>query len=275
MDSPQTTHEAETTAANMPFVSRWNHLVSTTNWEKGRIIFEWRQALVAEDALVQQYSDERWSELVGGVSSQHVGRLRRVYERFTDQRETYPGLYWSHFAAALDWDDAEMWLEGAVHDGWSVAAMRATRSETLQLTEAPPDPNDELLAAANGDDPGTEDAAPLVLDDNTVPLESPAAASASSAGVESEGSAAVDFLGDVITEGLDQASLTEGDADLGVAAVQLVNLDELPDDLRDAFESFKLAILRHKMSGWREIAVAEVLTALDALKQLALAPAAS
>ena len=25
-----------------PFVGRWNELVSTTNWEKGRLIGEWR-----------------------------------------------------------------------------------------------------------------------------------------------------------------------------------------------------------------------------------------
>ncbi len=29
-------------------------------------------------------------------------------------------------------------------------------------------------------------------------------------------------------------------------------LAELPDDVTEAFESFKLAILRHKMEGWNE-----------------------
>ena len=31
--------------ATQPFVGRWNRLVSTTNWEKGRIILQWREAL--------------------------------------------------------------------------------------------------------------------------------------------------------------------------------------------------------------------------------------
>ena len=30
--------------ASDSFVGRWNTLVSTTNWEKGRIIQQWREA---------------------------------------------------------------------------------------------------------------------------------------------------------------------------------------------------------------------------------------
>ena len=52
------------------------------------------------------------------------------------------------------------------------------------------------------------------------------------------------------------------------------NLAELPDDLADAFESFKLAILRHKTSGWVEISRDDVLASLDALKALAVTPSA-
>ena len=105
--------------------------MSTTNWEKGRIIFQWRAALVAADTQAAEYADEAWSRRVGGVSPQHVGRLRRVHERFAAARGQFPGLFWSHFQAALDWDDAEMWLEGAVQSRWSVADMRRRRSETL------------------------------------------------------------------------------------------------------------------------------------------------
>ena len=65
-----------------PFLGQWNRLVSTTNWEKGRIIHEWRQALVAAAAPASEHADEAWSLRVGSVTGQHVGRLRRVYERF-------------------------------------------------------------------------------------------------------------------------------------------------------------------------------------------------
>ena len=52
------------------------------------------------------------------------------------------------------------------------------------------------------------------------------------------------------------------------------DLGKLPDDLTEAFESFKLAILRHKSSGWQEVTLEEILGTLEALKELALAPSA-
>ena len=122
MDAEQTVETFVAEEAGREFLGQWNRLVSTTNWEKGRIIANWRQALVAAAAQPQEYSDEAWSRQVGNVSGQHVGRLRRVYERFGAVRNDYSGLYWSHYQAALDWDDAEMWLEGAVQNRWSNAS---------------------------------------------------------------------------------------------------------------------------------------------------------
>ena len=122
--------------ASQPYVGRWSRLVSTTNWEKGRIIVEWRESLVSQGLPVVEYSDEAWGRLVGGVTGQHVGRLRRVYQRFGRVQDQYAGLYWSHFQAALDWNDAEMWLEGAKQSGWSVAQMRDQRWTTLGKVEA-------------------------------------------------------------------------------------------------------------------------------------------
>ena len=117
--------------ASLPFVGQWNHLVSNTNWEKGRIIYQWREALRASGAPATEYSDDAWSRRVGGVTGQHVGRLRRVFQRFGGAHADYAGLYWSHFQAAIDWDDAEMWLEGAGQNAWSVSHMRQQRWETL------------------------------------------------------------------------------------------------------------------------------------------------
>src|SRR5690606_37241881 len=88
--------------ASRPFVSNWHQLISSTNWEKGRIIATWRQALIASGAEASHYSDEVWAQMVGAVTSQHVGRLRRVFDRFGVSHPEYPGLYWSHFHAALD-----------------------------------------------------------------------------------------------------------------------------------------------------------------------------
>ena len=69
---------------SQPFVGRWNHLVSTTNWEKGQIIYQWREALINAQAPAGDYADDAWARRVGGVTAQHVGRLRRVYHRFGD-----------------------------------------------------------------------------------------------------------------------------------------------------------------------------------------------
>ena len=114
------TEEQSSDDVALRFVGQWNRLISTTNWEKGRIICEWRETLMTDGVPVMQYSDEAWAQLVGNVTSQHVGRLRRVFQRFGDVFDQYEGLYWSHFQAALDWDDAEMWLEGAIQDRKSV-----------------------------------------------------------------------------------------------------------------------------------------------------------
>ena len=51
------------------------------------------------------------------------------------------------------------------------------------------------------------------------------------------------------------------------------SLPPLPADLNEAFELMKLAILAHKVCGWAEIARDDVLSVLESLKQLALAPA--
>src|SRR5262245_7413177 len=124
-------------AASERYLGEWKHLVSTTNWEKGRIIAQWRAALVESGVAASEYSDDAWSRYVGNVTPQPVWRWRRVFGGFVDARETYPGLYWSHFQAALDWSDAEMWLEGAVQNGWSISEMRRTRWETLGGDAAP------------------------------------------------------------------------------------------------------------------------------------------
>ena len=61
--------------------------------------------------------------------------------------------------------------------------------------------------------------------------------------------------------------------DIPAAGVHIEGLPPLPVDLNEAFELFKLAILNHKISGWREIGRNDVLAVLESLRQLALAPA--
>jgi hypothetical protein len=269
--SDTSTHEATIGE----YVGQWNRLVSTTNWEKGRIIKQWRAALEAEGAAVQEYSDEAWCRRVGGVSSQHVGRLRRVAERFGESRGDYAGLFWSHFLAALDWSDAEMWLEGAVQNGWSVSQTRYQRWEALG---APADqrPRDEDVITADLD----EDAVALLRGDDADPIvirDAPSMVYPADQSDVSTGGAQGGIEFDTAAAG--EGATFDPDNPLGATGEQMPQpyrafeqLGDLPEDILDALESFKLAILRHKMGGWNDVSSDDVLGALDALRQLVLAP---
>jgi hypothetical protein len=260
MDEPA----AVVVEASTEYVGRWNLLISTTNWEKGRIIAEWRTALQQADAPAASYTDDAWSQQVGGVTPQHVGRLRRVCERFGDVYEQYPGLYWSHFQAALDWPDAEMYLEGAVRNDWSVAQMRNQRWEAmggepeLQPREA------DIVACELDEDVSVRNDGPL-----------PATISESMGEVrgaddfsEYDDAESASFDGDASS-----VSGTASDAPSAPLLRPFESLPPLPADLKEAFELMKLAILAHKVCGWSEIARDDVLSVLESLKQLALAPA--
>ena len=255
--------------ASQPFIGRWQRLVSTTNWEKGRIITEWRTALVAAGAAVAEYADEAWARRVGGVTGQHVGRLRRVYQRFGQACADYAGLYWSHFQAALDWDDAELWLEGAVASAWSVADMRGKRWEAMGALAAER-PRDEDIVVAEVD----EDVVPP-LDQDSVSSNAPGSSAEPPSRPLPEGPDFGDEEG-VRPAGREPAGAAIFADEPPGEAVPFVrpfeNLAELPEDLAEAFEAFKLAILRHKTDQWRQISREDVLASLDALKELALAP---
>jgi hypothetical protein len=265
--APEVPLEEQTLVASEPYIGKWNRLVSTTNWEKGRIICQWREVLEASGAPVTAYSDETWSRLVGGVTGQHVGRLRRIYQRFGEKQSQYAGLYWSHFFAAGDWDDAEMWLEGAVQNRWSVSQMRAQRWETLGQV-AGEQPTDDVVVADRDEDltasSAREALAPNVNNEY-----------ADAPGPRHEGPDFGDDDGATARgDGASYVSAVDGEG----TAVDLVrpfaDLPALPDDLSEALDHFKLALLRHKTAGWEEVSRDVALQTLDALRALVLAPSA-
>jgi len=51
---------------------------------------------------------------------------------------------------------------------------------------------------------------------------------------------------------------------------EVIVFPELPDDMADAFDGLKLAVLRHRRDGWREISKADVLTVLGVLCDIAI-----
>ncbi len=258
-------------AESQPFFGRWYRLVSATNWEKGRIIQQWREALQDADAPSSAYSDEAWARSVGGVTAPHAGRLRRVFLRFGGHYETYPGLFWSHFLAAVEWDDAEMWLEGAMRSGWTVDRMREMRweaqgavagNEPVQGAIVNTELEEDMLEPAQGggnprskqmdDDPDRITSGPR--------SEDPDFGEGPSASADEEGPNAEAPKKEAVTKPSELARPFEG-------------LPELPADLGEALELFKLAIIRHKASDWSEVSVTTVLGALDGLRLLATQPA--
>jgi hypothetical protein len=251
------------------FIGRWNHLISTSNWEKGRIISQWRASLADNDAPAAEYSDEAWSRRVGGVSPQHVGRLRRVYDRFDEVRGEYEGLYWSHFHAALDWEDAEMWLEGGVQNGWSVKQMMNQRWETLGSPADSQPTEDDIVSSEVDEDIDTN-----VTADGTLQGEMGVVEDTTSAdeGYDEEDEDDGDDAYD--EDDSDSPTATTASSSTSTAPVRpFESLPSLPEDVQDAMEAFKLSIVRHKLLGWEEFSQADMLACLDALKTLTLTPA--
>lgn len=265
VESPVTPLET----ASLPFVGQWNLLISTTNWEKGRIILNWRQALQAEDADPGDYADDAWAQRVGGVSGQHVGRLRRVFERFGLVYEQYEGLYWSHFQVAIDWDDAEMWLEGAAQNRWSVSGMRRQRAATLGELEKESDEAktedlaefDESLEAGMG----SPDLPTIGEKTRRVQAGEP---ESSPDGSEETPAAVVEPK----VPGDDREPADPPVSSEPRSAQQINDISSLPEDLVDAFEAFKMAILRYRAEPWQTCALEDVTNVLMSLHELAMAP---
>lgn len=252
--------------ASAPYLGQWTKLISTTNWDKGKIIYQWRTSLQEAGAPTSEFADDAWARRVGGVTGQHVGRLRRVFERFGDNYPTYDGLFWSHFQAAIEWDDAEMWLEGAAENKWSVASMRNQRWETMGKLES--DRPDDEIVAADVD----EDYEPAQGNDDEVrgsigEMDGPG-------GPLHEGPDFGDEEQD--THNRESAGLAEGEIGDSTEAPSLVKpfaeIGSMPDDVLDAFEAFKLAIIRHRGSNWEEISQEDMISCLESLKVLVNAP---
>ncbi|MEM8671167.1 MAG: hypothetical protein AAGG48_26825 [Planctomycetota bacterium] len=258
---PQEDDDPQLIELAQPFVGQWNDLISTTNWEKGRIIGDWRQALIESGAASSQYSDDAWARRVGGVTAPHVGRLRRVFERFESSYKTYEGLYWSHFLAALDWDDAPLWLEGAVRESWSVARMREQRWQAHGAVDDQRPTNSQIIEVDTDED--------VVL---------PAQGGGRTKEYGDEPGVAPGPVHEGADFGEEELTSMPSGADAGpkpdvapppAADVNpsqpFAGLPELPDDLADVIEDLKLTILRHKTTGWEDVSADTIQRYLDAI----------
>lgn len=94
--------------------------VSQCRWVVGECAFKWTQR------YARGRTDADFAALIG-LSGDQVYQRRRVWESFGRQKGQFAGLKWSHFYAALNWDDAQDCLHWAEEMGATVAEMRAWR----------------------------------------------------------------------------------------------------------------------------------------------------
>ena len=252
-----------------PIVGKWNVLVSQTNWEKGRIILHWRNELLVAGLPNTAYSDESWAKRVGNVTSQHVGRLRRVSERFGEVHHNFAGLYWSHFHAALEWDDAELWLEGAVQNNWSVARMQVQRWEAVSASDEHKPREEDVFVAEIDEDVysqhsdriegrSVEIGAVSALEELATP---PVAVSVAEPPKKKEQPQRDK------TKPMESASVVPATGEL---LILLKGISEYPADLADSLKLLKVAILSHKLADWKSISAEQVCRSLETLKMLAV-----
>ncbi len=122
-------------------------VISTSSWKLGEIACRWTAA----------YARGRTDADLGaalGMTGDQVYQRRRVWERFSGISDTYRNLSWSHFYAALTWDDAEACLDWACENYATVAEMKAWRTAAHSNTES----SDTYRNQGTDDDPFGEGA---------------------------------------------------------------------------------------------------------------------
>ncbi|MBS0205030.1 MAG: hypothetical protein JSS49_19150 [Planctomycetes bacterium] len=115
-----TTAVAKTEDTESALIARALSALSRCNWEVGECAAQWTKR------FARGRTDADFAALVG-LSPDQVYQRRRVWETFGDVSESYSLLKWSHFYAALNWDDAAECLQWAQDVQAGVAEMRAWR----------------------------------------------------------------------------------------------------------------------------------------------------
>jgi hypothetical protein len=101
-------------------VVRAQDAVSHCRWVVGECASKWTER------YARGRTDADFAVLIG-ITADQVYQRRRVWEQFAGVRDQFPSLKWSHFYAALTWDDARDCLSWAEETRSTVAEMRAWR----------------------------------------------------------------------------------------------------------------------------------------------------
>ncbi len=94
---------------------------SDYRWLIGEYASKWTQRYARGRA------DCEFGYLVSSQDGEQIYQCRRVWETFSDIRSQFPYLKWSHFFAAMNWDDAAECLQWAEEAQATVAEMKAWR----------------------------------------------------------------------------------------------------------------------------------------------------
>lgn len=101
-------------------IERAQDALNQCNWVIGECAAQW----------TKRYAKGRTDADFGakiGLSGDQVFQRRRVWETFSDIHTDYTKVKWSHFYAALNWDDAAECLQWSDEMGSTVAEMKAWR----------------------------------------------------------------------------------------------------------------------------------------------------
>lgn len=112
--------EAVRDESEASLIQRAQLAVSQCNWEVGECAAIWTKR------FSRGRTDADFAALVS-LSADQVYQRRRVWETFADVHRNYSTLKWSHFYAALNWDDASECLQWADDVQAGVAEMKAWR----------------------------------------------------------------------------------------------------------------------------------------------------
>lgn len=118
MHNTQIVQHAE--ESEQQLIERAQTALSRCNWTIGECASKWCKV------YARGRTDADFAEMIGMDRSQ-VAQRRLVFETFADICDTYHTLSFSHFYAALNWDDAADCLQWAHSTEATVAEMKAYR----------------------------------------------------------------------------------------------------------------------------------------------------
>lgn len=122
--------------------------ISQCRWIVGECASKWTQR------HARGRTDADFGQLVG-LSGDQIYQRRRVWETFSDVRSQFASLKWSHFYAALNWDDAADCLQWSEETQATVAEMkawrRAVRGEDLTSEPEAVEPGSDHVSFLSGE----------------------------------------------------------------------------------------------------------------------------